>query len=346
MLVLAPTRELAMQTQQVCEDAGRHCTPKVRSVCVFGGVSKEPQKKALTKGVQVVVATPGRLLDLMGDGVIDLSMVSYVVLDEADRMLDLGFAPDLQKILPLTMANRQTAMFSATWPAEVKHLAASFLKHAVRVTVGSEALQANVAVKQIVEVMEPHERMNRLLPLLREQMAGGKDRKILVFVLYKKEAVTVESTLRRTFGQDRCAAIHGDLSQAQRDTVLANFKNGSCPLMIATDVAARGLDVPDIVCVINYSFPLTIEDYVHRIGRTGRAGKDGVSYTFFTSNEKALAGSLVGVLRKAGEDIPEGLDQWGLGIKRRKHSLYGLHFRDDITTNAKHTKFESSSEGE
>lgn len=175
-------------------------------------------------------------------------------------------------------------------------------------------------------------------------MRDDKRKKILVFVLYKKEAVSVEQLLRNALGSQACAAIHGDLSQAQRDTVLANFKSGKCPLMIATDVAARGLDVPDIACVINYSFPLTIEDYVHRIGRTGRAGKGGVSYTLFTSNEKALAGSLAGVLRKAGVEIPEGLDQWGMGVKRRKHSLYGLHFRDDIETTAKRTVFEESSD--
>lgn len=342
MLVLAPTRELAVQTEQVCEAAGKHCDPVVKTVCVFGGVSKEPQKKALLEGAQIVVATPGRLMDLMQEGAIDLSCVSYVVLDEADRMLDLGFMPDLQKILPKTMKDRQTAMFSATWPSEVRTLASTFLSKAVRVTVGSVELEANIAVKQIVEVMEPSARTSRLLALLKEQMRDDKSAKILVFVLYKKEAVFVEQLLRRTLGQHACAAIHGDLSQAQRDTVLANFKSGKCPLMIATDVAARGLDVPDIVCVINYSFPLTIEDYVHRIGRTGRAGKGGVAYTLFTSNEKALAGSLAGVLRKAGEEIPEGLDQWGMGVKRRKHSLYGLHFRDDIETTAKHTVFKDS----
>jgi ATP-dependent RNA helicase DBP3 len=142
MLVLAPTRELAVQTQQVCEAAGK-CV-NVRSVCVFGGVSKEPQQKALRMGVEIVVATPGRLMDLMKDGCVDLSCVSYVVLDEADRMLDLGFYPDLQKILPKTMKNRQTAMFSATWPTEVKNLAASFMKNAVRVTVGAHDLEARL----------------------------------------------------------------------------------------------------------------------------------------------------------------------------------------------------------
>jgi ATP-dependent RNA helicase DBP3 len=336
MLVLAPTRELAVQTHVVCEEAGKACDPPIRSVCVFGGVSKEPQKQALRGGAQVVVATPGRLMDLMQEGVVDLSSVSFVVLDEADRMLDLGFAPDLKKILPLTRADRQTAMFSATWPSEVRDLAATFLKRPVQVTIGSDILTANADVKQIVEVMEPDARVDRLLELLKSHFRGAN--KILIFVLYKKECVFVEQLLQKK-GYTSAAAIHGDLTQAGRDTVLANFKSGRAPIMIATDVAARGLDVPDIELVINYSFPLTIEDYVHRIGRTGRAGKQGVSITFFTSNEKTLAGALGGVLRQGNCVIPEALTQWGMGVKRRKHNMYGLHYRDDITGTATRTVF-------
>ncbi len=336
MLVLAPTRELAVQTHVVCEQAGKACDPPITSVCVFGGVSKEPQKQALRSGAQVIVATPGRLMDLMQDGLVDLSNVSFVVLDEADRMLDLGFAPDLKKILPMTMAGRQTAMFSATWPTEVRDLAATFLQKAVHVTIGSEVLTANADVKQIVEVMEPHERVERLLQLLKKHFKGSN--KILIFVLYKKECAFVEQLLQKK-GFSSAAAIHGDLTQAGRDAVLANFKSGKAPIMIATDVAARGLDVPDIEMVINYSFPLTIEDYVHRIGRTGRAGKQGVAVTFFTSNEKGLAGALGGVLRQGGCEIPEALMQWGMGVKRRKHNMYGLHYRDDIQGTATRTVF-------
>lgn len=336
MLVLAPTRELAVQTHEVCEAAGKICDPPVSSVCVFGGVSKEPQKKALRAGAQIIVATPGRLIDLMEEGVVDLSEVSFVVLDEADRMLDLGFAPDLKKIIPKTLSSRQTAMFSATWPTEVKELAASFLKTPVQVTIGSDVLTANADVKQIVEVMEPDQRVDRMLALLKQYFKGSN--KILIFVLYKKEAVFVEQLLQKK-GYKTAAAIHGDLTQAARDTVLANFKSGKAPIMIATDVAARGLDVPDIEMVLNYAFPLTIEDYVHRIGRTGRAGKQGISITFFTSNEKGLAGALGGVLRQGGFEIPEALTQWGMGVKKRKHNMYGLHYRDDIEGTAKRTVF-------
>ena len=340
MLVLSPTRELAMQTQLVCEKAGVGCEPPVASVCIFGGVSKEPQKRALRKGAQVIVATPGRLIDLMQEGFVDLSNVSYVVLDEADRMLDMGFAPDLAKIMPLTMAARQTAMLSATWPKEIREMAATFLRDPVQVTIGSEKLTANGDVEQLVEVMEPEARLNRMFAVLREHFTGAN--KILIFVLYKKEAAFIEQLLRKK-GYPLAAAIHGDLSQQQRDSVLDNFRSGKNPIMIATDVAARGLDVDDITLVLNYTFPLTIEDYIHRIGRTGRAGRSGVAITFFTKNEKALAGALGGVLRKSNVPLPEALSQWGMTVKKKKHSLYGDHFRNDITGEKKHTVFDSSS---
>ena len=219
------------------------------------------KRDAIRSGAQVIVATPGRLIDLITEGVVDLSKVSYVVLDEADRMLDLGFAPDLKKILPLTMTVRQTAMFSATWPVEVKELAAGFLKNPVQVTVGNEKLTANADIEQIVEVMEPHQKIGRMLDLLKKHYTPTN--KILIFVLYKKEASFVEQLLRKK-GYSQAAAIHGDLSQGARDQVLANFKSGKANLMIATDVAARGLDVPDIEVVINYTFPLTIEGKLDR----------------------------------------------------------------------------------
>lgn len=185
-------------------------------------------------------------------------------------------------------------------------------------TIGSDVLTANADVKQVVEVMEPDARVERMLQVLKQHFRGNN--KILVFVLYKKEAVFVEQLLRKR-GFPSATAIHGDLTQAARDSVLANFKSGKNPIMIATDVAARGLDVPDIELVLNYSFPLTIEDYVHRIGRTGRAGKSGTAITFFTSNEKGLAGALGGVLRQGGIPIPEALTQWGMGTKKKKHNM-------------------------
>ncbi len=194
-----------------------------------------------------------------------------------------------------------------------------------RISVGTLELKASVNVSQVVEVLEGHQKDRRLAELLR---ACKPTEKIIVFVLYKKEAVRVEEQLRRVYG-DAVRAIHGDLTQQKRGEVLQAFKNNALRIMIATDVAARGLDVPDIDVVLNYTFPLTIEDYVHRVGRTGRAGRAGRAHTFFTVHDKPHAGELGNVLRQAGVEVPEALMNFGQGTKRKKHSMWGEHFNDD-----------------
>ncbi|CAN0139564.1 unnamed protein product [Phaeothamnion confervicola] len=198
-------------------------------------------------------------------------------------MLDLGFENDVREIVSWTSASRQTAMFSATWPREIRELAAEFLKMPVRVTVGDDELTANVRVSQTVEVVGERERDGRLLALLPE-IHGSRTNRVLVFALYKREAERLEQTLARNGW--KAVAVHGDKSQNERERALGKFRDGSCPLMIATDVAARGLDIPDVEHVVNYSFPLTIADYIHRVGRTGRAGKTGSSHTFFHAGDK------------------------------------------------------------
>jgi len=318
MLVVAPTRELAMQSQDVLEEAAKFV--KIRSVCVYGGVPKPPQRDALRRGVEVLVATPGRLIDLMEEGCCDLSQISYLVLDEADRMLDQGFERDIRKIIGQTHVSRQTALFSATWPDSVRELAHEFLTRPIKVTIGSDDLAAGTRIKQIVEVIDDRARELRLNKLLKEYHASRKNR-MLIFVLYKKEASRIEMSLQRSGWN--CTSIHGDKSQEARTEAVENFKNGRVPLLVATDVAARGLDIPDVDYVINYSFPLTIEDYVHRIGRTGRAGKSGVSHTFFQACDKARAGELVKVLKDAGQDVPKEMMSFDLNIKKKEHKLYG-----------------------
>jgi len=318
MLVVAPTREMAMQSQDVLEEAAKFV--KIRSVCVYGGVPKPPQRDALRRGVEVLVATPGRLIDLMEEGCCDLSQISYLVLDEADRMLDQGFERDIRKIIGQTHVSRQTALFSATWPDSVRELAHEFLTRPIKVTIGSDDLAAGTRIKQIVEVIDDRARELRLNKLLKEYHASRKNR-MLIFVLYKKEASRIEMSLQRSGWN--CTSIHGDKSQEARTEAVENFKNGRVPLLVATDVAARGLDIPDVDYVINYSFPLTIEDYVHRIGRTGRAGKSGVSHTFFQSCDKARAGELVKVLKDAGQDVPKEMMSFDLNIKKKEHKLYG-----------------------
>ncbi|KAJ4954139.1 hypothetical protein NE237_030971 [Protea cynaroides] len=328
-LVLSPTRELAQQIADVLCDAGRPCG--VRTVCVYGGTSKGPQISSLKSGVDIVIGTPGRLKDLIEMGVCCLKEVSFVVLDEADRMLDMGFEPEVRSILKQTCTVRQMVMFSATWPPSVHQLAQEFMDpNPVKVVVGSEDLAANHDVMQIVEVLEDRSRDARLVALLEKYHKSQRNR-VLVFVLYKKEAARVENMLQRRGW--KVVSVHGDKAQHDRTKALSLFKDGTSPLMIATDVAARGLDIPDVEAVINYSFPLTVEDYVHRIGRTGRAGKKGVAHTFFMQENKGLAGELVNVLREAGQIVPDALMKFGTHVKKKESKLYGAHFKE-ITADA------------
>ncbi|KAF8538340.1 P-loop containing nucleoside triphosphate hydrolase protein [Trichophaea hybrida] len=331
VVVISPTRELAMQIFEVLEkyskDAG------LRAVCLYGGVPKDEQRKRL-RNAQVIVATPGRLNDLINEGAADLSKVSYLVLDEADRMLDKGFEEDIRRIISVcpSKETRQTLMFTATWPQSVRELAITFMKKPVKITIGNRGdLRANVRIKQTVEVIDQRAKEQRLLQLIKQYQSGSnKDDRILVFCLYKKEASRVEGFLRSK--GCKVAGIHGDLNQGQRTQALGQFKSGACPLLIATDVAARGLDIPAVKLVINVTFPLTIEDYVHRIGRTGRAGADGMAYTFFTEHDKAHSGSLVNILKAANQEIPESLLKFGTTVKKKEHSVYGAFFKETDST--------------
>ncbi|CAL5321189.1 unnamed protein product [Camellia sinensis] len=329
-LVLSPTRELAQQISDVLCDAGKPCG--LQSVCLYGGTSKGPQISALKSGVDIVIGSPGRLKDLIEMGICYLKEV----LDEADRMLDMGFEPEVHSILSQTCSARQMVMFSATWPPAVHQLAQEFMDpNPVKVVVGSEDLAANHDVMQIVEVLDDRARDERLVSLLEKYHKSQRNR-VLVFVLYKKEAARVETMLQK-WGW-KVVSIRGDKAQHAHTKALSLFKEGSCPLMIATDVAARGLDIPDVEVVINYSFPLTTEDYVHRIGRTGRAGKKGVAHTFFMKENKGLAGELVNVLREAGQTVPAALINFGTHVKKKESKLYGAHFKEIAANAPKATK--------
>jgi ATP-dependent RNA helicase DBP3 len=289
-VMVSPTRELAVQIYDqlvlLAKPAG------LEVVCVYGGVPKDPQVKAC-RSAHIVVATPGRLNDLIGDGSADLSKAEYVVLDEADRMLDKGFEEAIRQIITCTPAKRQTLMFTATWPPSVRELASTFMRSPVKINIGENTtgeLRANIRIKQEVEVVDPRGKEQRLHQLLKQYQSGKqRDDRILVFCLYKKEATRVEGFIRmKGF---RVGGIHGDLTQDKRTAALTAFKEGHVPILVATDVAARGLDIPAVKLVINLTFPLTVEDYVHRIGRTGRAGKEGHAITLFTEHDKALSGA-------------------------------------------------------
>ncbi|KAL9596915.1 MAG: hypothetical protein Q9219_005478 [cf. Caloplaca sp. 3 TL-2023] len=328
-VIVSPTRELAVQIHTQIESLA--IPAKLRSVCVYGGVPKEPQRLALSTA-HIVVATPGRLNDLIEEGHADLSQVKYLVLDEADRMLEKGFEDAIRKIISTTpRAGRQTLMFTATWPESVRELAATFMNEPVHITIGDNnadgELRANIRIEQQVEVVDPRGKEQRMLQIIKKYQSGeNKNDRILVFCLYKKEATRVEGFIRSK--GLRVAGIHGDLSQSARMAALEGFKKGGCPLLVATDVAARGLDIPNVKLVLNVTFPLTVEDYVHRIGRTGRAGARGLAITLFTEHDKAQSGALINVLKAAGQPVPEELLKFGTTVKKKGHDAYGAFYKD------------------
>ncbi|XP_067644839.1 ATP-dependent RNA helicase p62-like [Eurosta solidaginis] len=304
-LVLAPTRELAQQIQTVANDFGS--SVYVRNTCIFGGTPKGKQANDLERGVEIVIATPGRLLDFLTTGVTNLRRCTYLVLDEADRMLDMGFEPQIRKILGQIRPDRQILMFSATWPKEVRQLAEDFLGSYIQVNIGSLELSANHNIRQYVDVCNEHDKGAKLKDLLShiydQSHSPGK---IIIFVATKKK-VDELSRFINGFGV-RVGSIHGDKSQIDRDNVLNEFRSGRANILVATDVAARGLDVDGIKYVINFDFPQSSEDYIHRIGRTGRKHSTGTSYAFFTRKNSKCAGALIDILREANQNVNPELE--------------------------------------
>lgn len=298
VLVLAPTRELAQQIQAVCQEFDYH-----RSVCLFGGAPKGPQiRECRYSRPAIVIATPGRLIDLMECNILSVSDVSYLVLDEADRMLDMGFEPQIRTIISkITNPDRQTLMWSATWPKEVRALAEDFLKTYVQINIGALQLTANHNITQIIDVCEELDKMPKLMQLLSEIRQESPLNKTIIFAETKRKVDDVTKQLRARGLTTMC--IHGDKSQQERDYVLRQFRDGHSTILVATDVAARGLDVDDVKYVVNYDYPNNSEDYVHRIGRTGRRDKRGTAYTFFTRANAKQVSDLVDVLREAQQQI-------------------------------------------
>ncbi|KAM5430533.1 ATP-dependent RNA helicase dbp2 [Microsporum canis] len=298
VLVLAPTRELAVQIQAEITKFGK--SSRIRNTCVYGGVPRGPQIRDLTRGVEVCIATPGRLIDMLESGRTNLRRVTYLVLDEADRMLDMGFEPQIRKIIGQIRPDRQTCMWSATWPKDVRQLANDFLQDYIQVYIGSQDLSANHRITQIVEVVSEFEKRDRMIKHL-ERIMEDKKSKVLIFTGTKRVADDITRFLR----QDGWPAlsIHGDKQQSERDWVLNEFKSGKSPIMVATDVASRGIDVRDITHVLNHDYPNNSEDYVHRIGRTGRAGANGTAITMFTTENAKQARDLVKILTESKQQI-------------------------------------------
>ncbi|XP_051994934.1 probable ATP-dependent RNA helicase DDX5 isoform X1 [Xyrauchen texanus] len=323
-LVLAPTRELAQQVQQVAAEYGK--ASRLKSTCIYGGAPKGPQIRDLERGVEICIATPGRLIDFLEVGKTNLRRCTYLVLDEADRMLDMGFEPQIRKILDQIRPDRQTLMWSATWPKEVRQLAEDFLKEYVQINVGALQLSANHNILQIVDVCNDGEKEDKLLRLL-EEIMSEKENKTIIFVETKRRCDDLTRRMRRDGWP--AMGIHGDKSQQERDWVLNEFKFGKAPILIATDVASRGLDVEDVKFVINYDYPNNSEDYIHRIGRTARSQKTGTAYTFFTPNNMKQAHDLVSVLREANQAINPKLIQMAEDRGGRSRGGRTGGFRDD-----------------
>lgn len=273
VLILVPTRELAVQVEEAVQQYSKQFPRKLKSLAVYGGVSINLQMQAMRGGCDIVVATPGRLIDLFKRNAIDLRAIHTLVLDEADRMLDLGFADELDDILDELPQRRQNLLFSATFPQGVRALTQEILVNPVEIEIKQEASIPEQLEQRAIEV----DRHNRTM-LLKHLITTEKWSRVLIFVASKRTANNVILKLSRA--DINAQALHGDLTQSERSSALADFKSGRCKILVATDLAARGIDIPHMPCVLNYDLPRSPADYVHRIGRTGRAGEVGLALSF------------------------------------------------------------------
>jgi len=322
-LVLAPTRELAAQIGESFKQYSRPLAEPLKIMVLHGGVSINPQMMGLGGGADVIVATPGRLLDLIDHNAVSLSAVQVLVLDEADRLLDLGFADELNRILALVPARRQSLLFSATFPTDVQALAAGLLRDPVRIEVAVEPETAPDIRQRAIEVDEP-----RRTQLLRHLVQTEGWSRVLVFVATKYATEHVAEKLRKA--GLKAGALHGELSQGARTQALADFKEGKLQVLLATDVAARGIDIVQLPAVVNFDLPRSAADYTHRIGRTGRAGETGVAVSFVSArtfahfqliekrHQLAIPREQVAGFEPVETDVP--VSPPGGGIKGRRKS--------------------------
>jgi ATP-dependent RNA helicase RhlE len=325
-LILTPTRELAAQIEESVRAYGRHLP--LRATVVYGGVDIDPQLKALRSGVEILVATPGRLLDHLQQKSVNLSRVEILVLDEADRMLDMGFIPDIKRILSVLPAQRQNLLFSATFPEEVRKLAKEMLRLPVTIEVAPRNAPADLVSHQV-----------HLVPLLKKRsllvrLIRSRDmRQVLVFVRMKRDA----NRLARQLQQDGITAkeIHSDRTQAERMQALEEFKQGKVPILVATDIAARGIDIEQLPFVINYELPHTPEDYVHRIGRTGRAGTPGEAISLVAPEETDFLEAIEKMLKRK---LPRASGSEAGSEATSEAGHPGAHAREPRRDHARHER--------
>ena len=321
-IVMAPTRELAQQIDEECQKLAKFT--KFDTVCVVGGQSIEEQGFRLRKGVHIVIGTPGRLIDCIENNYLVLNQCNYVVLDEADRMIDMGFEPQVVGVLDAMggllksedeeqaeqqLSNGQsadlyrvTAMFSATMPPEVERIARKYLRHPAVLKIGDETTGKNKRIEQRVVFMPEGQKKNKLTEELRRMTSSDK---VIVFVNAKKQGDVIGRYLETV--NFRCGVLHGGRSQDQREETLESFRSGDIQILVATDVAGRGLDIPDVSFVFNYDLPTKIENYCHRIGRTGRAGKSGIAISFITDGDAEIMFALKAYLESTGAVVPQQL---------------------------------------
>ena len=294
-LVLTPTRELAIQIEEAFGEYGKYTS--LRHTVIFGGVKQKPQTDRLSRGTDILIATPGRLLDLINQGIIRLDAIEHFVLDEADRMLDMGFIHDIRRLLPMLPREKQTMLFSATMPKEVAVISKSLMRNPARVEVAPVSSVVDT-IEQHVYFVEKQQKIDLLVNVLDEQV----NKSVLIFSRTKHGADKIARTLNKK--RIGCEAIHGNKSQNARQNALNNFKSGKTRIIVATDIAARGIDIQNLGVVINYDLPDMAETYVHRIGRTGRAGKDGVAFTFCTADERLMVRSIQQLTGKQLNTVP------------------------------------------
>jgi len=309
MLVLAPTRELAVQIQDESQKFGS--SSGLRTTCCYGGAPKHEQLRELRSGVHGIIGTPGRVNDFLEGGQLRLERVEKLVLDEADRMLDMGFEPQIRKILAKIPRQRQTLFFTATWPASIRRLASEFLRDAFQVQIGNrDELKGNQDITQIIKPCSAHNKNTMLMDVLRQ--AGVADRanaaaKGIVFCSTKRMC----DQLSRDLSQKGvpCAAIHGDKGQREREQALGDLKEARIKLLVATDVAARGLDIKGITLVVNYDVPSNTEDYVHRIGRTGRAGQKGYAVALISDRDAHALRGIIEVMKRTNQEVTPEIER-------------------------------------
>jgi len=299
-LVLTPTRELAAQVQQNVKDYGQF--ENLRSTVIFGGVSQKPQVSTLRKGVDILIATPGRLIDLNNQGVLSLKSVEILILDEADRMLDMGFLRDIKKIMALIPKHRQTLLFSATFSKDIRNLSKAFLKHPVSVESTPENTTVDAIEQQVYRVAK-----TKKTELLIKLIKDDNWEQVLVFTRTKHGANKLVKKLEAA--KISAAPIHGNKSQTARTKALAGFKSGQVKVLVATDIASRGLDIPLLPHVVNFEIPNVSEDYVHRIGRTGRAGASGLAVSLVSADETVFLKDIEKLIGfKINKDVIEGFE--------------------------------------